>query len=110
LAKSGNLQPFLISFTLGSSFGIEDATVLADALLNNPPPANAQGNFRVALEEYARLRVPRSKKVAYLASWQGTISTGERWWWRWIRDVSSRLPAGDPKTYVAPRLWGLLVL
>ena len=81
--------------------GIEDATVLADSLLNNPPPENDGGNFRPALEEYARRRVPRSKKVASMASWSGVLSMGEKWYWRWIRDLGARLPAGgDPKEYV----------
>ena len=82
----------------GASMGIEDATVLADSLLNNLPPENDLGNFRSALEEYAQRCVPRSKKVATMASWSGALSMGERWYWRWIRDLSARLPiGGDPK-------------
>lgn len=85
----------------GSSFGIEDATVLANALLNNPPSLTAKCDFRAALEEYADYRVPRSKKAATLASWAGIIGVGERWWWRWIRDIGARLPVmgGDPRKY-----------
>lgn len=87
----------------GASMGIEDATVLADSLLNHPPPENDMGNFRAALEWYAQRRVPRSKKVANMASWSGVLSMGERWYWRWIRDLGARLPAGvDPKMYIFP--------
>ena len=85
----------------GASMGIEDATVLADSLLNNLPSENDLGNFRPALQEYAQRRVPRSKKVARMALWSGAISMGQRWYWRWIRDISARLPVGgDPKRCV----------
>ena len=26
---------------------------------------------------------------------------GSRFWWRWIRDISAKMPAGDPKAYVS---------
>lgn len=82
----------------GAFFGVEDATVLANALLNNPPPMNDPGSFQAALTEYAHTRVPRSKKVAKMASWTGVLSMGSNSWWRWIRDLGSRLPSGgDPK-------------
>lgn len=85
----------------GASMGIEDATVLADSLLNNPPPENEPVNFGTALEEYARRRVPRSKKVASLASWSGVLGMGDKWYWRWVRDWGARLPVGgDPKKCV----------
>lgn len=97
----------------GASMGIEDATVLADALLNNLPPTPPQHeegerpgeDFRAALEEYARRRVPRSKKVAKFASWSGVLGMGEKWYWRWLRDWGARMSVGggDPKKYVHPR-------
>ena len=84
--------------------GIEDATVLADSLLKNPPPEDDSGNSRSALEEYAQRRVPRSKKVATMASWSRAFSMGERWYWRWIRDISALSPmGGDPKKCVSIR-------
>ena len=81
----------------GSSMAIEDATVLADALLNHAPPDNYPSDFRAALAAYAKARVPRSKKVATMASWSGAINTGKRWYWRLIRDLGARVPVGDPK-------------
>ena len=81
----------------GASMAIEDATVLADSLLNNLPLDNDCNSFRGALEEYARRRVPRSEKVAKMAAWSGTLTMGERWYWRWIRDIGARLPAGGDR-------------
>lgn len=81
----------------GACFGIEDATVLANELLNNPPVA---GSFQKAINSYVAVRVPRSKAMARQSYWTAVVSLGERWWWRWLRDVGSRwLPmGGDPKT------------
>ena len=78
----------------GASMAIEDATVLTDAILNHLPSEHGSGVFRAALEEYAQRRVPRSKKVAQMAAWSGTLSMGEGWYWRWIRDIGARLPVG----------------
>ena len=81
---------------IGSSFGIEDATVLADALLNNPPLSDDVANFRGALSEYGKRRVPRSKKLLPLASWSAA-SMAPGWFMRWIRDLLLRMPTRDPK-------------
>lgn len=83
---------------IGSSFAIEDATVLANALLNNPPSPLHDDCFQAALREYARLRVPRSRRMAQTAHWAGVLGIGEKWYWRWLRDFGSRMPLGkDPK-------------
>ena len=79
--------------------GVEDATVLADALLNNPPDASGDVSFDAAWTEYATRRVPRSKKVDALGSYSKALTMADRWWWRWLRDISSRIPISDPKTY-----------
>lgn len=69
---------------------IEDATVLANALLNNPPtttPGTTKLSFSTALREYTAARVPRSKSIAKQAYWTGIAFMAERWWWRLIRDL-----------------------
>ncbi len=74
---------------------IEDATVLADALLNNPPITTETKKklFDKALQEYARLRVPRSQRIAKQSYYSGIISLGDSWWTRLIRDyVTGWLP------------------
>ena len=48
--------------------GIEDATVLADSLLNYPPAAADEDNFGPALNDYAKRRVGRSQKLTPLVS------------------------------------------
>ncbi|KAL7267869.1 hypothetical protein RUND412_009528 [Rhizina undulata] len=78
----------------GACMAIEDATVLADSLLKNPPTFtsfdfDSPANFSVALQHYAALRIPRSKSIASQAYWTGLVSMGERWWWRWVRDLST---------------------
>lgn len=100
--KIAQRRPFRHIYFIGASFGIEDATVLVVFLPDNPPRENEQIDFRDALEEYASARVSRAKKVATMASWSGPISMGERWWWRWIRDLDARLSmGGDPNTWVS---------
>ncbi|KAF2811592.1 FAD/NAD(P)-binding domain-containing protein [Mytilinidion resinicola] len=87
----------IIRSPLRSSFGVEDATVLANCLLNHSP--SAESNFRTALEEYAQVRISRSKKMARMASLAGNLSLGERWYWRWLRDYGIKwmpMPK-DPK-------------
>jgi FAD-dependent urate hydroxylase len=68
----------------GACFGIEDATVLANALFNNPM------SFETAVREYVTERVPRSKRMASQSYWTGVVSLGERWWWRWLRDMGTK--------------------
>lgn len=68
---------------------IEDATVLANALLNNPPTfstAESKPSFAAAFREYSALRIPRSKSIAKQAYWTGIAFMAQRWWWRWLRD------------------------
>ncbi|KAH7416767.1 hypothetical protein BKA64DRAFT_566233 [Cadophora sp. MPI-SDFR-AT-0126] len=83
----------------GACFAIEDATVLANSLLNNSPTDYEILNFKDAISEYARLRVPRSKRMATQAYWTGVVGLAARFWWRWLRDFGSAwLPlGGDPK-------------
>lgn len=67
---------------------IEDATVFANALLNNPPaPTAPKPSFAAALHEYSAQRIPRSKSIAKQAYWTGIAFMAERWWWRWLRDL-----------------------
>ena len=82
--------------------GIEDATVLADALLNNPPTPLNPAEFDAALTEYAARRVPRSRKLESLAVYAKTLTMADRWWWRWLRDLSARIPVPDQKKYSLP--------
>lgn len=79
--------------------GIEDATVLADAILNNPPATLDRPDFDPALTEYAARRVPRSRKLENLAAYAKTLTMADRWWWRWLRDLSARIPVPDQKEY-----------
>lgn len=77
---------------------IEDATVLANALLNNPSADTAKPSFPSALREYTSLRIPRSKSIAKQAYWTGIAFMAQRWWWRWLRDLFvAWVPMGDPK-------------
>lgn len=78
---------------------IEDATVLANALLNNPPAESPpKPSFAAALGEYSVLRIPRSQSIAKQAYWTGIVFMAQRWWWRWLRDlVVAWIPIGDPK-------------
>ena len=72
----------------GACMGIEDATVLANSLLNN-------SSTRDALAEYANLRVPRSKSIASQAYWSGVVFMADRWVVRIARDwLVSLLPKG----------------
>ena len=90
----------------GACFGIEDATVLANALLNNAPDVqeDVQVSFKKAIEEYTTARVPRSKRMTNQSYWTGLVTMGERWWWRWLRDFASAwLPmGGDPRAAKEP--------
>jgi 2-polyprenyl-6-methoxyphenol hydroxylase-like FAD-dependent oxidoreductase len=83
---------------VGSSFAIEDATILANSLANHPSGSSDGIDFRPPLEEYARLRVPRSKKMAKMAYYAGLFGLGERWYWRWLRDFGTTwVPTGEDK-------------
>jgi hypothetical protein len=61
---------------IGSSFAIEDATVLANSLLNHLSLSYGS-EYRKALEEYARLRVERYRKLAKTAYFAGILVLGE---------------------------------
>ncbi|KAL5322331.1 hypothetical protein ACEPPN_010304 [Leptodophora sp. 'Broadleaf-Isolate-01'] len=82
----------------GACFAIEDATVLANSLLNNPLTCH-ELKFNDAISEYASLRVPRSKRMATQSYWTGVVGLGARFWWRWLRDFGSAwFPlGGDPR-------------
>ncbi|PWW76478.1 FAD/NAD(P)-binding domain-containing protein [Tuber magnatum] len=72
----------------GACMGIEDATVLANSLLNSY-------SIGGALAEYASLRVPRSKSIASQAYWSGIVYMAEHWVVRTARDwLLSLLPKG----------------
>lgn len=85
----------------GTSFAIEDATVLADCLLQYPlsaPEGEGGGegerkngvktNEQQALTEYAKRRVKRSKQMLKFASLSCEFGLGRQWYWRLLRDVS----------------------
>lgn len=69
----------------GSSFAVEDATVLANAILNHPPTGDE--GFGNAVRQYARLRVPRSRRMAAVSSVLAKVALGSTWYWRWVRGV-----------------------
>ncbi|KAI4212344.1 MAG: hypothetical protein LQ351_004914 [Letrouitia transgressa] len=81
----------------GAAFAIEDATVLADCLLNNPSASadatSSSGsssqpapNFSVAIKEYTKQRLPRYKRISQVASWGAKVSIGSTWFDRFVRD------------------------
>ncbi|KAJ5090658.1 FAD/NAD(P)-binding domain-containing protein [Penicillium argentinense] len=80
----------------GAGFAIEDATVLANELLNNPPSSeNGRLDFSRAIEAYAQARVPRSKSMTKQSYWTSQLGLGARWWWRWLRDAATMyIPLG----------------
>lgn len=85
----------------GACFGIEDATVLANALLNHASKYDASPLYlRSAISDYASSRVPRSKRMASQSYWTSVVGLAQSWWWRWIRDYGTAwMPlGGDPKT------------
>ncbi|KAE9371769.1 FAD/NAD(P)-binding domain-containing protein [Stipitochalara longipes BDJ] len=85
----------------GACFAIEDATVFANSLLNNPPSTqNARLDFSQAIKEYVQARLPRSKSMAKQSYWMGVLMSWlDAWWIRWFVDLSTAwLPTGgDPK-------------
>ncbi len=69
--------------------------MLAGLLLEHAEDSEGDSDLSPALQEYARLRVPHSRKMAAVADWAGRMSLGDTWYWRWLRDFSStRLPVG----------------
>lgn len=72
----------------GTGFAIEDATVLAKHLLKHA--SDPQYTLQSALEGYARVRVPRSQKMATAASWAASMGTSSAWYWRAIRYYGSK--------------------
>ncbi|KAJ6501505.1 hypothetical protein C8R47DRAFT_1107639 [Mycena vitilis] len=84
----------LPSSGMGTGFGVEDATVLANALLNHDSFEGSKSGIRAALEEFATMRVPRSKNMAYLASTAGSLGLGEQWYSRFLRDFGSKIMGG----------------
>ncbi|CAI0654409.1 unnamed protein product [Colletotrichum noveboracense] len=94
----------------GTGFAIEDATVLASMLLKHclttEAEAGAEHGFSSALEEYARLRRPRSEKMATIASWIGVVGLGNTWYYKLLRYGSAKLTPGvDLKTKKNPDPW-----
>lgn len=67
---------------------IEDATVLANALLNNAPTAapGLKPTYSAALAEYVHERLPRSRAIGRQAWWMGVAFMARSWWWRCLRD------------------------
>ncbi|KAJ3523249.1 hypothetical protein NM208_g12523 [Fusarium decemcellulare] len=80
----------------GTGFAIEDATVLARSLLRHAT-SNTIGGMRTALEEYARLREPRSKKMAILAALAASWSTSTSWFWKGVRYYGSKWQPDRPE-------------
>jgi 2-polyprenyl-6-methoxyphenol hydroxylase-like FAD-dependent oxidoreductase len=74
----------------GTGFAIEDATVLARELLKHAS-APKSNTIREALEAYANARVPRSKKMAFMAKFAASMSTSDGLFWRGLRYYSSKL-------------------
>ncbi|PVH78994.1 FAD/NAD(P)-binding domain-containing protein [Cadophora sp. DSE1049] len=88
----------------GACFAIEDATVLANSILNNSPTDYETITFKDAISEYVRFRVPRSKRMATQSYWTGVVGLAARFWWRWLRDFGSAwFPlGGDPRANTNP--------
>lgn len=82
----------------GAAFAIEDATVLADCLLNHPPDVvDAVPDFSTAIKEYTRQRLPRYERISTVASWGARIGIGRTWADRFARDYLAGLaPAPKP--------------
>ena len=72
----------------GTGFAIEDATVLARNLLKHA--STSEYSMRTALEDYARGRVPRSRKMATAASFAASMGTSTAWYWRAARYYGSK--------------------
>ena len=90
----------------GAGTAIEDATVLANCLLNHPPSfphgqdiegtdLNVEGTgvetegdpcFEVALKRYTKDRLPRYRAIAKWSKISFKLSLGRWWWERILRD------------------------
>jgi 2-polyprenyl-6-methoxyphenol hydroxylase-like FAD-dependent oxidoreductase len=69
----------VIDIFIGAGFAIEDATVLANELLNNPPSLeNSSLDFSRAIEAYTQARVLRSKSMTKQSYWIGQLGLGAR--------------------------------
>lgn len=82
----------------GAAFAIEDATVLADCILNYPPAATSSSSslgvvvdFSDALKEYTRRRLPRYRRIEAIATFAARMSVGGTWVERVMRDYVSAL-------------------
>lgn len=73
----------------GTGFAIEDATVLARELLRHAA-APKEVALSDALEAYAKARVPRSKKMAFMAKVARSMSTSDSLFWKGLRYYSSK--------------------
>ncbi|KAH0605050.1 uncharacterized protein H6S33_005032 [Morchella sextelata] len=83
----------------GACMSIEDATVLANALLNNAPTTapELKPAYSAALSEYVHERLPRSKAIGRQAWWMGVAFMARNWWWRCVRDWVVRWVPMDRK-------------
>ena len=75
----------------GAAFAIEDATVLADCLLNYPPSSGSGTDFSNAVKEYTRRRLPRYRRIEAIATFAARMSVGGSWVERAMRDYISGL-------------------
>lgn len=76
----------------GTSFAVEDATVLAECLLQHPlEPTKHENLEQGALKEYAKKRVPRSKQMATYTGYTCEAGLARTWYWRALRDTTSFL-------------------
>ncbi|KAI5838565.1 hypothetical protein DFP73DRAFT_530904 [Morchella snyderi] len=83
----------------GACMSIEDATVLANALLNNASTAapELKPSYSAALAEYVHERLPRSTAIGRQAWWMGVAFMARSWWWRCVRDWVVRWVPMDRK-------------
>ncbi|KAJ7071568.1 hypothetical protein C8F01DRAFT_440754 [Mycena amicta] len=90
----------------GTGFAVEDATVLANCLLKYARRQDTDNGLAKALESYAEQRIPRSKKMALVASAAGYFSLGSKWYSRLVRDWGSKISIGpDMKKRVSKDPW-----
>lgn len=81
----------------GAAFAIEDATVLANCLLNYPPTSSSSSSsgsvwdFSDAIKEYTRQRLPRYRRIEALAMFAARVSVGRTWVERVMRDYFTAL-------------------
>lgn len=105
----------------GAAFAVEDGSVLAAAILNNPPRGE-RGGFQEALGRYAAARVGRGEKMRARADVYAKVVLGARWWWRVVREGVVLLAAaaaaaggqgcgtGARYVFFFPHLWGVLTV